>query len=718
MSMLGALVTGKSGSNLTGVDTVTQLVGVLASEINSKPMLRNSNLTNLAISTENFNPAKEAEARTVTESFRNVLRGIAGQLGVGYTPAMENAAIFGGFIGADNKQFLNSDLRLPKAGDGVRVIDNIAVEDFSGKRLSLEAYDETNNKDANITTIAYNFFAARQDEFAETHFPTITIPPDNAGFSVVTDVMYVYDEVMRKISGDPTLYHKRNLIRAFADPTILKNETNRMIPVVRPESTDAFADLTKVPAFDVNLEGEIIKTAPLKFGRTVDIMGLSQPDSMLVNGVKGVEDAMEPAVRLSHVWLEIGDDIVKLDLSNIPYSNFTYGTQNNYRLMQLNLDTNSVLLSKLTKRYDGSDLVTLDIMKTQKLTARLKMVISGSVNIETGDLTVYGTKVETFAVFDEQNQPMPLTSGNGKIVKDLIDQAKFFGYDQLSYRTNSNRRQRGQLIDTSRFTQLYNIPLRAPVTAIHPTNSSEQVNASDIKTLIAITAVRTSQAAVTELLNTANVLSEYVKVKDLSGEYPDVLGVGRVLVKPTFFYEELDMLKLVDSLSSTNRPSDIQEAIMNKVRDYAFRMYRDSEYQPAMTMSGYVNKTPTVVLGTDPVLCRYLQITGDARTLGGGLDHKVVATNDTRVAGKIFMTFHIFDDNTRNTEVNPLNFGNMAWSPEATVVLPISRRNQISVENCVTPRFLHFVNCPIMTVLDVKNIQQVLEKMPIHTKEQ
>ena len=147
-------------------------------------------------------------------------------------------------------------------------------------------------------------------------------------------------------------------------------------------------------------------------------------------------------------------------------------------------------------------------------------------------------------------------------------------------------------------------------------------------------------------------------------------------------------------------------------------MYRDSEYQPAMTMSGYVNKTPTVVLGTDPVLCRYLQITGDARTLGGGLDHKVVATNDTRVAGKIFMTFHIFDDNTRNTEVNPLNFGNMAWSPEATVVLPISRRNQISVENCVTPRFLHFVNCPIMTVLDVKNIQEVLEKMPIYTKEQ
>lgn len=718
MSMLGALVTGKSGSNLTGVDTVTQLVGVLASEINSKPMLRNSNLTNLAISTENFNPAKEAEARTVTESFRNVLRGIAGQLGVGYTPAMENAAIFGGFIGADNKQFLNSDLRSPKASDGVRVIDNIAVEDFSGKRLSLEAYDETNNKDANITTIAYNFFAARQDEFAETHFPTITIPPDNAGFSVVTDVMYVYDEVLRKISGDPTLYHKRNLIRAFADPTILKNETNRMIPVVRPESTDAFADLTKVPAFDVSLEGEIIKTAPLKFGRSVDIMGLSQPDSMLVNGVKGVEDAMEPAVRLSHVWLEIGDDIVKLDLSNIPYSNFTYGTQQNYRLMQLNLDTNSVLLSKLTKRYDGSDLVTLDIMKTQKLTARLKMVISGSVNIETGDLTVYGTKVETFAVFDEQNQPMPLTSGNGKIVKDLIDQAKFFGYDQLSYRTNSNRRQRGQLIDTSRFTQLYNIPLRAPVTAIHPVNSSEQVNASDIKTLIATTAVRTSQAAVTELLNTANVLSEYVKVKDLSGEYPDVLGVGRVLVKPTFFYEELDMLKLVDSLSSTNRPSDIQEAIMNKVRDYAFRMYRDSEYQPAMTMSGYVNKTPTVVLGTDPVLCRYLQITGDARTLGGGLDHKVVATNDIRVAGKIFMTFHIFDDNTRNTEVNPLNFGNMAWSPEATVVLPISRRNQISVENCVTPRFLHFVNCPIMTVLDVKNIQEVLEKMPIHTKEQ
>ena len=713
MSNLGKVISGKSGSNMIAPDQIDNFVTHLKAEINNKPMLRNSALTQLAISTENFDNAKFAEVRTISDTFSNVLNGIATSLGIEVTPAMEAASKYGGFIGADVRSFIGSDLKPVVGASDARVINNIAVEDYTGKRLSLEAYDETNNKDANITTITYNFFAARQDEFAETHFPTITIPPDNAGFGVVVDVMYVYDEVLRKISGDPTLYHKRNLIRAFADPTILKNETNRMVPVFRPESAHQFGNQTDVPAYDFNLEGEVIKTAPLKFGETIDLMGISQPDSMLVNGVKGVEDAMEPAVKLLNLWFKVGDDILKLDVSNIPYSNFTYGTQNNYRLMQLNLDTTSVLVSKLTKQYNGADLSTLSLLATQNMSVRLKVVVSGSVNIETGDTTLYGTKVETFAVFDEQNQMIPTTSGNGEIIKNLINSATFHGYDLLAYRTNSNRRQRGQLIDTSRFTQLYNVPLRAPVTAIHTVNSSEQINTSDIKTLIATTAVRTSQAAITELFNTANILREYIKVQDLSGESPDVLGCGRVFIKPTFFEEELDMNKLVDSLTSTDRDADINAAIMNKVRNYAFRMYRDSEYQPAMTMRGYVNKTPTVVIGTDQVLARYLQITGDVRTLGGGLDHKIVSTADRRMIGKIVMTFHIFDE-TRNTEVNPLNFGNMAWSPEATVVLPISRRNQISVENCVTPRFLHFVNCPIMTVLTVKGIEDVIEKLPIN----
>jgi hypothetical protein len=122
---------------------------------------------------------------------------------------------------------------------------------------------------------------------------------------------------------------------------------------------------------------------------------------------------------------------------------------------------------------------------------------------------------------------------------------------------------------------------------------------------------------------------------------------------------------------------------------------------------------PVAIIATDPILERYLTVTGDLRTLGGKFDHRIVSTNDTRVSGKIFITFGVFNE-TRNTAVSPLNFGNMAWSPELTIVLPIARQGQISRELSVQPRFQHVVNLPIMTVLEISGIPDAINKVPFN----
>jgi hypothetical protein len=194
-------------------------------------------------------------------------------------------------------------------------------------------------------------------------------------------------------------------------------------------------------------------------------------------------------------------------------------------------------------------------------------------------------------------------------------------------------------------------------------------------------------------------------------------GVGRFFVIPTFFSETIDMTKVVDSLKSSERASDMQEALVAKVRDFVFRMYRDSQYKAAAdALYGGVAPTPTVIIGTDPVLARYLTVTGDLRTVGGNFEVRVVSTLDYRVSGKIFISFGVFDEN-RNTQPNPLNFGNMAWAPEVTVSLPISRTGQISKETAVQPRFLHVVNCPVMTVLEVINVPDVTNKVALFVKQ-
>ena len=707
--------------NLGAKTTYEDMFDQLKDTMQASPSLKNPNVGKLAVSTESLSHVEMSTIDTHVNSLQMALEGIVKNLGSDkkidpskITAAQFNAAKAAGLIGTNPKAFVSTGFKeIRPTGPFDRVVSSMALEDAMSTRIGLEAYDESNNRDGALYTLTYNFFSARQDEFSEMHFPTITVAPDNVGFGVTVTLMLIYDDLTRNISGDVAQYNKKNLIRAFANPTILKNESTRLIPVYRPQSATKFVDTTIIPNYNFDLEGQLIPTAPLKFGEEMDLMGICQPDELLAKGTKGIEDAIEPSVKLTNVYAKFGNDVLRIDVRNVPNNNFIAGPQGNYRQMFLNMSTDSVVLSKKTKQFDGSALTDLAAITTQSLGVRLAMVLTGEINIETGFFVVRSVKVSCHSVVDANGVKLDLTAGAGKALADILNAGELLGYDPFAYRKNNNKRQRGQLIDTTRYTQWYTVPLRAPVSAVHPVTTGDQVTNSDIQTLVTVTRVRTSAAAVTELLNTANTLNEYQDIRDVVGEGPDTLGVGRFFVRPIYFHEAIDMNLIVDSLTSSERPNDMQNALVNKIRDYAFRMFRDSEYKAAMEARGLQGVMPVVVVGTDPVIARYLQVSGDLRTLGGGLNCEVVSTLDYRVQGKIFLTLHIMDS-TRNTEINPLNFGNMAWSPEVTMILPMTREGQISLENTVSPRFLHFVNCPILTVLEVSNLPDVLNKMPLY----
>ena len=157
---------------------------------------------------------------------------------------------------------------------------------------------------------------------------------------------------------------------------------------------------------------------------------------------------------------------------------------------------------------------------------------------------------------------------------------------------------------------------------------------------------------------------------------------------------------------------------MNKLRDMAFRMYRDSGYKAAAdALAGGVAPMPTVIIGTDPVIARYLQVTGDLRTLGGGLDVKIESTLNKRMAGKIIMSFGVFSEGQDGVP-NPMHFGNMGWKPELTLVLPLHRNGANSKELTVQPSFLHITHLPIMASLNISGIPDVVsEKVAVNTRE-
>lgn len=655
---------------------------------------------------------------TAHEGLSTAIESIAAELGFGakLTAAQIAAGSIGGLIAADPRHLLSrKSLAGVVATEGAVVVQTMGAADGMMERaFGLEAYDERENKNASIYSIAYNMQSARQDEFGETFFPTLVLTPDQVGFGVTVDLMTVFDAVQHNVDGTFRDFAKKNIIRAVADHTVLKKEQTRVIPAVRPQNVAQFVDAAVVAPAAVIVEGQSITTAPLKIGKELNLIAVGQTDTLLSTGVMDNTDTLDTFLNLKNVYVKFGADVLRFNVSNLPLANFTYATQNNYRVMQLNFETTSVLINNTTKQADGSPLVDLAAIVTGNMIARVELKLTGSVNIETGKTSVYGNAVATHVVLNSAGQQLDKAVAPAAPVVAVIDGGSIEGYDLTAFYTNVNRRQRGQLIDVTKFTQLYNVPLRSPLSAMHPAVVDASIDATDVQALISATRIRVSNEAITALIDAAGTLAQYVDAADVQGEGPDVLGVGRFFVRSVYFQETLDMATMVDSVKSYERAQDIQAALVNKLRDYAYRMYRDSEYKAASdALNGGISPVPTVIIGTDPVLARYLNVTGDLRTLGGEFDVRIVSTLDYRMQGKIFMTFGVFNEQ-RNTAPNPLNFGNMVWGPELVMTANLSRGNTYSKETVVQPRYAFVTHLPVMTTLIVNNLPSVLNKVSIN----
>ncbi len=620
--------------------------------------------------------------------------------------------------------FLNPVKPITSVENGIITqIKDASGMSFTRAGVSQEAYNEVDTRNSAIFTMTYNYQSVRQDEFGETLFPTIVQSSDQAGITINVKLMTVFNGVERNISGAFQSFNRKNIIRAVADSTVLYKDTNKIVPVVRAESTTKFVASTDVAVAAVVIDDESINTAPIKIATEVDILALSQPASMVAKGVNDQTDSLESAVTLSNVYvkftngLTLGDeltDVIKLSTLNIPYSNFVFNPQDNYKSALLNFTTDSIVISKDHKRVDGTALTYINAMNTNDWAVRLKLNLTGSVNVETGKLIVSGSTISVFKVMkNSDNTEVSITAGAGQTFANLIAAGSVIGYDILAYRTNANRRQRGQLINVTEFNQIYNVPLRAPITAQHPINANQQVDSSDVQTLINTTRTRTSNDAVKALIEFADTLKGWKNVRDAANVGPDTLGVGRFYVIPQYKEEAMVIPDAMNSITSADRTLDLQAAIVNRIRLMAISMYVASEYKAASdALSGGMGAIPTVVVATDPSIASFIMSPGDLRTLGGEFNLRVVSTLDLRMRGKIYVTFGVFDE-SRNQQPNPMNFGNMLWYPETVVTANITRNGAISRETVVQPRYLFINNLPILGVITITGLDAALSKVAI-----
>lgn len=575
-----------------------------------------------------------------------------------------------------------------------------------------EAYDERDNTSVLENTVTYNLLAGRQADAPELFFPTVTVPSDNVGISVTIRLYQVLRDKNHSLNGDVIDFERRNIIDGLIDDTILRNDTTRAVPIYRTgKNVDKF--MAGVTAATQVIEGKSYMTAPLRFDTPLNLLSLSADDEMLAAGIMDRTDSLDTDVRLVNVYLKVGADVIRVRTDITAMNNFVYAGQDNYRVQKLQLRTKTLYVDKNSRTFANAALAETDLLPigTQDYIVRLSGVFTGEVNIESGNLVVEGPKtVKVEAILDAATKA-DITAGAGAAIKTALEAGSWAGFDVETRRANSNRRERGDLVDTQYFTQQWALPLRSPVTALRPVNASASTDADDLEKLASTTFIRTTGAGIVTLLDTVNQLRS---LRGLSMEpklQPETLGVGRWLVNSLLIEEEVDAAKNVASLTSSALEDDISAMLVNRMRDVYYRLYRDSKFQ-AVVESGAAGTTeqPSCIAMTDPMTGRYLMVKGDIRTVGPDFDLVVKTTPNKRVENKIIMAFGYPKATQSAGSINALHFGAMLWSPELALVLPISRKGQTSKELTVQPRFRHIVNVPVLGVIEVKNLSQVVHK--------
>jgi len=678
--------------------------------------------------TESLDETSTMGLQTAASNLQATLAAVLGNLGRTAEKGtqvfvQENAAVVGGLCATAAGAFASRSMDFPKhSSENFFAISAQNAPGYVGHRSNLfvaEAFDNRETRNAMLYTMAYNYSVSRQDEFGETIWPTLTLPADQVGFGIIVNRLCIHRGVTHTIDGKVVNFNKIDLMRAERDATVLHKNKTRIYPIARADAADKLVPASIIAPYDIDNEGVTIKTAPYRVSAEIGVMGISQTDAMLDGGSANQTDTLDPACSLEYVYVQIGDDVVRFQVYGLPSANFTYAPQGMDKQRNLQFRSKACFITPATLQVNGGALISLAAIATAKLKVEVELQASGILNTEYDSVQVHGNVASLVKVYDVDGLVLPATNASVQDIAAAFASAKIVGYDLRAYRTNINMRERGDFIDRTSFTQLYEVPLLSPITAQRPQNTDGQQDAGDFEALVTTTRFRLKNDAVTAIFEATTRLEEHVHAGVISDDLPSLLGASRFHVKPVFYsavgVNAIDVPTLVDSISSGDRLKDLQSAVINKLRDIAFDMYVHSEYPAAASALGMTGPA-TIIIATDPKIHRYIMLDGDLRTLTEKFNIRVVSTIDSRFENKIFMTFGVFDEN-RNAAPNLLNWGNLIWAPEVVMSASVPRGESMSRETIVQPRYLFVQHLPVAAMIELKNLSKVFSKVAINTNE-
>ena len=576
--------------------------------------------------------------------------------------------------------------------------------------LGLENYNEKSQRDFRVVTVGYNLEASRQDEFAERLYPTTVVNPVEGGVVQVLPYIAVMKDVYHAVSGQKLQNEEVNMVEAYRDPSILDDNCTDLIPAVDPDGSNLkfFTDPAVVPHHVVtNEQNMTITTGPLKPNVKIDLMGNSNANLLINKGMLDISDTIDPSGRLKALYVKFDGKIIRFVVDRLPTAVFQPGLIGDTRQAKLDFITEDLVVGEDTKAIDGTVSANVQELVNRKWTARISVSFNGHVSTSRGDARYGTTGIEIDRIVDEDRKLISIESGDGKDLVDAIGELEVVGYDLDLKFTNTNRRQRGHLLQTRAIQFRHPIPMHAPVTL--PMSTMDEQGPGDVvKALTVNTNIRNSNNAVKRLLNYLAQLKEVVGNGYDRPKFGAVEGALSIMMRPTYREGTLHLPDHIDTLKSQDRWQDVCSTILNYAKGILFPAYRESNIEAAFrVISGNQDEKPMFIFATDKEIGNYLMTQGDDRTLGAILEYDLVTTNNELFDGKLV----IVPTRKNPTENDILSFGQFFYVSTVIADLPITRGGQqVTREIAAVPFNLHVNNIPFAINLTITGLEEVMGK--------
>lgn len=602
--------------------------------------------------------------------------------------------------------------RQPTSGAEDKVYGTLTptLNNFDGQavRAAVEAFKNVDVAASMYFSIAYQAVSLKQDAVSELFYPIFVVDPAEAAIKIDVTTTSILTPVKRSGTGAVQGNYKKSLLKELRNPASFTLDANRIYPVVRAETAANLFNPAGVSGISSTItvgDGYDITTAPVKVNTEVDLLDLSITDELLAKGTLDHTDMLNKFLGIDKLYFsmvgadadgtEITEYFVK-DISTLPAKFIETPNGNKYDL-QLNYKNESLaFVGGDLGKTDGSDTA---IVKLGSLAAghyaKIAINIKGDANVESRLFVVNPITVSLVGVYDAAGNAVAETSTEYTDVKAVVDTIKLDAVLPEAYATNDNLRFKATRLDSTTNRYVYTMQRRHVLTEVVPVNGG----GSDVSNgITAFVNAGLSFNGLNELSNAMSIIS------NLSVDTEDFGMASEYFTRGTYS-ESFDIATIVDGKESTNRVSDVEQALRLKIKTIATKLATDSNYFRVFNAISGVNTKPTVLIGTDLTIGSYINNFEDDM-----FKYVVARSVEDSMNGVLYISFGTAGKE-RNSAPSILNFGVCGWSPEVTLAAQTTEGGRTAYETLHIPTYRHQTILPILGRLDISGFEAIAGKL-------